>query len=217
MKIIYSCLFGKKEELLIQNEIYKDKNIRYLLFTDLKGLKSNFWEVVNIDKIALPDRRASRLPKIMPYKWLPLECKQSIYIDNSVLITSKLENYWDKLEEYDFLFFPHPSRENVKQEVAHLNNLKHYEGERMKNMILEYQKIGFDLNSKIGMGTILIRNHSKENLIKQQDIWIQQVLYGTERDQISLGYSLWRSNVKYEFLKDSIRTTLDFKWPVRLT
>jgi hypothetical protein len=172
---------------------------------------------VNVDKVALPDRRASRLPKIMPYKWLPLECQESIYIDNSVLITSNLERYWEKLKLYDFILFQHPSRENVIQEVNHLNKLGHYEGEKMLHMLLEYQKLGFNLNSKIGMGTILIRNHFKENLIKQQDIWIQQVLYGTERDQISLGYSLWKSNVKYEFLKDSIRTTLDFKWPVRLT
>jgi hypothetical protein len=215
MKVIYSCLFGTREKLLNQNQQFKDKQSKYMLFTDQKDLNSNFWDIVYLEKEALPDRRTSRLPKILPYRWLPEIFKQSIYIDNSVLITSNLTKYWELLDDCDFIMFPHPSRDNVIQEVNHLIKLQHYEHHKMREMISEYEKLGFDLNTKLGMGTILIRNHSTEIAKKQQDIWIQQVLYGSERDQISMGYSLWKSKLQYKFINNSIRSNVDFKWPTR--
>jgi len=215
MKVIYSCLFGTKEKLLNQNELLKDEQIKYLLFTDQNDVKSNFWDVVYLEKEALPDRRVSRLPKILPYRWLPEIFDQSLYLDNSVLITSNLRNYWELLDDYDFIMFPHPSRDNVIQEVNHLTKLQHYEYSKMHEMIIEYEKLGYNLNTKIGMGTILIRNHKTETSKKQQDIWMNQVLYGSERDQISMGYSLWKSKIKYKFINKSIRNNIDFKWPTR--
>ena len=215
MKVIYSCLFGTREKLLNQNVLLKDEQNKYLLFTDQNNLKSDFWEIVYVEKEALPDRRASRLPKISPYRWLPEIYDKSIYLDNSVLITSNLTNYWDLLDDCDFIMFPHPSRKNVIQEVDHLGLLQHYEYKKMREMITEYEKLGFNLNSKIGMGTILIRNHKTETSKMQQDLWLRQVLYGSERDQVSMGYSLWKSKIKYNFLNSSIRNNIDFKWPTR--
>ena len=214
LNIIYSCLFGEGLRLLDQDLAFKEKGCKYVLFTDQK-LKSNFWDIFYVEKRALPDRKASRLAKISATRWLPSDTNISIYIDNSVLIQGSILEFAKQRDSADFMMFKHPSRSNVLEEVSHLNKLNHPEAWIMFDMLERYQTLGFDLNSQLGMGGILVRNHANDLLRTQEDLWLEQLLFGCERDQISLGFSLWRSGIKFSFSDENIRENKFFKWPVR--
>src|SRR5690606_31785297 len=79
--IVYTCNFGNYES--VKEPLYIDSSVEYLLFTDNKNIRSKNWKIVVVEEKLEDPRRLSRLPKILPHKYLP-EHDISVYIDSSL-------------------------------------------------------------------------------------------------------------------------------------
>ena len=114
--IVYSVLVGDYEALKEPETL--DPAARYILFTDNPALTSEKWEVVVLDTKGLSPRRASRLPKLLPHRYLP-DHDISVYIDASLTITEAdiAAMVRDALQDCDIAGYAHFERDCVFDEI----------------------------------------------------------------------------------------------------
>ena len=90
MKAIYTVLIGNYEQLL---QAPKFEGWDAVCFTDNINRISNGWILRELPiNRELGSVRTSRLPRIMPYKYLP-EYDESIYIDASVALENSPDTW----------------------------------------------------------------------------------------------------------------------------
>ena len=78
-KVIYTALFGERGKIIEPKVLPEGWD--FVCFTDRHDLKSSAWDV-RIIEVRYPDnpRKSAKLPKILPYAYLP-EYEVSLWID----------------------------------------------------------------------------------------------------------------------------------------
>ncbi len=195
--IVYTCNFGDYES--VKEPLCIDPNAKYMLFTDNKNLTSENWQVVVIEEKLDDARRTSRLPKILPHKYLPPH-DISIYIDSS--LEFKVENVAvmaeQCLKDSPLALYEHYKRNCVYEEIDFVLNSKDRvvaTPEKCLLQIEKYKKIGYPKNNGLYENAFIIRRNNKE-VEELNELWWKEYLEGAERDQFVLMYALDRLGLK---------------------
>src|SRR5690242_20038091 len=100
---VFTSLLGNYEKLNDQ-PVASGSNIDFICFTDDRSLSSKTWKIVFIDPIFERDPvRSQRVIKLSPHDYCA-DYDASLYIDNSVILTAKPEDIFDRYQEHlDFL------------------------------------------------------------------------------------------------------------------
>lgn len=191
--IIYSSLFGNYEP--IREPLVEHKDIDYILFTDDRNLKSDHWRINLIEDSLQNSRRTSRLPKILPHKYLP-EHDISIYMDANVqILTNDIYQMIDQcLGSYDIAIPKHPRRDCLYQELKHCIKVQKEKQETADGIIDKYLKYGFPSNFGLYVNRFLIRRNT-DSIQQLDEMWWREYSSGSVRDQCSLMYCLWKTRV----------------------
>lgn len=193
--VVYTVLVGDYEPL--KEPAVKDPDCTYLLFTDNPNLKSDGWTVVPFDTLGLSPRRASRLPKLLPHRYLP-EHDVSVYFDASLTVVepniSAMVN--EALDGADIAAYPHYCRQCVFEEIEECLRLKKVDEHAIEPLRKRLIKEQYPLNWGLLENAILVRKASPVMRVVN-DLWFKEFLDGPERDQFSLMYVLWRAEVPY--------------------
>lgn len=195
--IVYTCNFGKYET--VKPLKFVDPRVNYILFTDESSLKVDGWTTVVIDSEIVNPRRKSRLPKILPHKYLPPH-DISIYLDSSLsLKESDILKLVDMCLGFsDIALYPHNERNCVYDEINYCMNIE--SARRVdKQICLGAIKKLLDINYPRGAGLFengfIIRRNNK--LINElNEIWWDEYMKGSERDQFVFMPCLWRLGIK---------------------
>lgn len=182
---IYTALTGNYDNV---NEIlYKEDGVDYLLFTNNRNLRSNTWQIVYIES-DLDNVLLSREIKMLPHKYLSEKYDASIYIDANAVIygeLSQLTNYLN--EQVSFAVSKHGERNTVKDEVeVIIQRFKSVDPLQARSQYNQYVKNGFKDDLGLAECTILVRNHNEHSLIEVMDAWWTEFQKGIRRDQVSL-------------------------------
>lgn len=190
---IYTALTGDYDDV---NEIlYKENAVDYLLFTNNRNLCSSTWQVVYVES-ELDNLLLSREIKMLPHKYLGEKYEASIYIDANAVVygeLSKVVNYLS--DKVSFAVSKHSERKSVKEEIDTIvqriynNNEPYVQYER-------YVKEGFDDNSGLAECGLLVRKHNDKALLKVMESWWKEFQNGIRRDQISILPVIQRLNFK---------------------
>ena len=90
--IIYTALIGQNEGLNRQ-PVFEKCKFRKICFTDDKELTSDDWEIRHVELILPSDNhRSQRNIKLRPHLLLK-EFRYSLYIDNTVVLIRKTEDF----------------------------------------------------------------------------------------------------------------------------
>lgn len=203
--IVYSCLAGDYEGLKEPEVV--DPSVRYILFTDNPDLKSDKWEVVPFDTLGLSPRRASRLPKLLPHRYLP-DHEISVYVDHSLtLIEPEIAVMAQSdLQGCDIAAYPHYKRDCVYDEIEKCLSLRKADVAQSKAFRKRLKKEAFPMHWGLLENAFLVRRNSP--LMQWiNELWFREYIYGPERDQFSLMYVLWRAEVPHAV----IRNATDFR------
>jgi hypothetical protein len=177
-----------------------DENVRYIMFTDNKIVKSDVWEINHIDFLddSITSRKKARYLKINPHKVLPNH-DISIWIDHC--FTPRFNNT-DKLLK-DMLFyklnseimiFKHSWRNCIYTEAVEVINQKLDDPSVVKSQMRKYLSENFPPN--LGLfetGFIVRNNNEKVNLFNET--WWSEVSEGSGRDQLSNVYAAWKTKL----------------------
>ena len=214
-RVVYTCLFGGYETLLDQ-PVAAETDIDFIAFTDDAALRSESWRVQLVDAAFPVDQnRSSRRPKILPHEYLP-EFDESLYIDNTVLLTAPPEQVFDALLPVDtsMALFAHSFRGPVREEfeavvrgrrdidIICAEQFEHYE--RLAPEVLESQTL---------WGGFMLRRHHDPALRAAMQTWWEHVLRYSRRDQLSLPYALSRSGLSPRVHDIDNRVSEYHVWP----
>jgi hypothetical protein len=198
--IVYSANIGGYDEFRIP--IIYDPNIRYILFTDNKYFKSDVWEVNHVDFVndKLDNRRKARYIKINPHIVLPNH-DISIWVDHC--FTPRFENVNSLINNIKFtnntniMIFNHSWRSCIYQESEEVLKKKLEKPDIVKNQMEKYKKEGFPFD--LGLfetGFIVRRNNDIVNNFN--NVWSNEVVNFSGRDQLSQMYSSWKTKVSVD-------------------
>lgn len=212
--VVYTCVTGNYEA--IQPLSVKSPNFDYVCYTD-QNVTSNFWEIRPIpEKVKKYDnKRKNRYIKLHPHEFFP-EYGLSVYIDGNVNIRGDLEKYLDmNCRENNISLFlgKHPTRNCIYEEAKVVVKTKKDTADNVDPQIERYKKEGFPKNFGLSQNCIMIRRHNDKKCIETMNMWWEEVLHGSYRDQLSLFYVLWKTgNKSYKILPKDIFKNTYFIW-----
>ncbi|CAN2223864.1 Protein of unknown function DUF616 [Candidatus Nanopelagicaceae bacterium] len=195
-RCIYTVLTGSNEELFEQ-DIITEEEVDFICFSD-RPRYSTTWDVrIFASEIPLDESRMSRIPKILPHKFL-FAYEESIYIDNSVKLTKDPYTYL-QTNDIELSVLEHSFRNSLKMEFIEVVILSLDELSRVSEQYLMYVSSGADLDDiKPLWGGIIYRRHNNEKVKRAMEIWWEHVLRYSRRDQLSLPIALMQTNLYFK-------------------
>lgn len=196
--VIYTCLVGNYDTL--KEPLYIDKEFDYICFTDNLSNKGSLgvWEYRKIENDINNPTRLSRFPKINPHLVLN-KYFISVYIDSNLLICGKeFYNIIKKLDDSGVLMacVLHPDRECVYDEIKECVKLgrdNYMPIWRCYNFLREN---GYPEKNGLFENNVIFRQHNNEVIKKISELWWDMYMQFSKRDQLTLGYVLWKINFK---------------------
>lgn len=210
-KVVYTCVTGNYEP--IRDPSFISNDFDYVLFTDHPELlKSNIWQIKKIPSEfdGYDNVRKQRLVKILAHKILP-EYDLSIYIDASVLVKGDLnELIKNVVDDKNCVFIPtHPERKCIYDEASVVIRIKKDASDKPKKQMEFYKKEGFPSKYGLTQTNIVIRKHMDADCIRLMELWAEQIKEYSHRDQLSLSYCEWKTNIR---VKQIDKNTCESKW-----
>lgn len=181
---IYTALTGDYDN--VQEVLYKEDGVDYILFTNNPNLKSKTWKVVLVDS-ELDNVLLSREIKMLPHKYLGTEYDASIYIDANAVIYGELSQLVNYLHDgKTFAVSRHRERSMVSEELDTLVAMNRISADVATNQYQQYISEGFVDNMPLLECGLLVRKHSDKKLQHLMALWFFEFANKIRRDQISL-------------------------------
>lgn len=189
---VYTVIFDNYD--LLQEVECCEKSIKYICFTDNKTLKSDTWEIHYVEREFDDPVLESRKYKILPH--LFIETEYSLYIDANIrLERSPLKFVNQYFISGNWLFVPHPDRDCIYQEMAVCVLWNRDSIKRLINQTRYYNEYGCPEHVGLFCGAIIARRHFEKEVIAFENQWWNHFMRYSRRDQISLGYLIWKNNI----------------------
>ncbi len=199
--IVYSALVGDYESLKEPEAI--DPSVRYILFTDNPNLRSEKWEVVSLDTLGLSPRRASRLPKLLPHRYLP-EHDISVYLDSSLTVIepniAKLTK--DALRDAEIAAYRHYERSCLYDEIIECVAKGKVSPFAAKEFSDRLRAEGFPDQLGLLENAFLVRRNTKQ-IRALNEAWHKEFSSGPGRDQFHLMYLLWKRGIPWRSIENA--------------
>ena len=196
---IYSSSYGNYDNIKQQPKI---QNVKYVFFTDNSHVTCPGWDVVvenNILSHYSPVLKAKYF-KLHPHILFP-ESDYTIWIDASIIIKNSdfVQIMLSYLTENGFAAYKHPKRFSIFEEHLRLVNDRNFQyKDIINNQINVYKKENFPINFGLWAGGILVRQNKNKNAEIINNLWWEEILKWSSRDQLSLPYVLWKNNLKID-------------------
>jgi hypothetical protein len=154
-------------------------------------------------RTGLPSRLAAKIPKFRPDMFT--SCETSVWID----ATFQSDSGWlfrasmSALETSDLVFFKHPERNTVFDEIIVSKSMEKYKGFPLDRQLEHYKSLGFADDFGLLACTVIARRHTLE-VEDLGNAWLAENLRWSIQDQVSLPYLLWRKNVPYATFEEKL-------------
>lgn len=195
-KVIYTCITGNYDTLLEPKE--KIQDFDYICFSDTP-FKSNIWKVLPIpeDLKKYNTVKQQRLIKILPHKYLS-NYDESIWIDANIRIDGNIDDFYCTVTAIDnnknIFFKKHPERNCIYKEFDACKLLKNINKTDLDVLKQRYINEGMPHNLGLFETNVIIRRHNQPDCIKLMNLWAEELIENSHRDQLSLTYCLWKLN-----------------------
>lgn len=194
MKIaVYTAIFGNFDVLKKQPE--QDIDCDFFCFTDCDITDSD-WNVVTTDFSGDTPRFRAKFPKTKPHIVLP-DYDITYWIDGSVQLkdSSSVRLLIERMGCNDNLFFVHPDRNCIYDELEVSMKMDKYKGHGLREQVKRYEDEGYPRHNGLMACTTILRKNSKNNRV-MGNLWYDEMSDDLIQDQLSLPYVVWKNNLK---------------------
>ena len=213
-RVVYTCLFGHSE--LFNDFEYERNGIDFVCFTDDPELRSDFWKIELLPRRVLDPARAAKKIKALPHIYLA-QYDWSLYIDNTVRLKVEPNRLFDEFlapAKSPMVCFRHFERDCIYDEANVVLSLDLDIPERVRPQMALYRYLGYPARNGLAKTTLLLRQHHNPALQRVMNIWHEQVLCHSKRDQLSLLPSCWFEDFDLEYLPVKFDAYELLDWPV---
>jgi len=213
--VVYTCLFGDYSAL--GDPFPKGcSGFRRICFTDDPNLQSDCWEIITLEGTALGPRIESRLPKLLPHRYLG-EFELSLYCDLRIRFkVSPLELVRvEPLINSPLKCFSHPERDCIYEEGEVLIEKGICSEIDVRRQMDSYRRQGYPEHNGLIAGTILLRRHNDPRLVEFAELWFSHLLHYCHRDQLSFNPISWLKGFEYDTLQGGLMDNPYLAWVPR--
>lgn len=208
---VYTVIVGPYDGLLPQPPA---KNIDYLCFTDQK-FKSKTWKIIPIEVENNDPVRTARKHKILAHTILD-EYQYSVFVDGNYLIKKDLSPLVeDVFSNAPMGIFDHNQCSDARncvyeehQAIVRLHSLRMKfkdDPTDMQRQMDAYRGEGYPKQNGLIFSAALIRQHHHPDVIKTMEIWYEQILKYSKRDQLSFNYAAWKADFHPYYINGDLR------------
>jgi len=198
--VILTSLFGLNTKLKDPSVNFDD--VDYIAFVDKKH-DCSVWEQRDALNFTLDNRfngrRNAKIYKVLPQMFLP-EYDYWFWVDSTheVIMHPKeiIEKY---LGDSEIGLWKHTDRNCAYKEANIINQLNYDHKELVDNQIQYYKSIGYPENNNLYELPVSIRKNT-DNIKVLNLRWWEQICRFSSRDQISMPFVLWKTNITPKLL-----------------
>lgn len=194
-KAIYTCISGNYDTLREPTHITDGWD--YICFTD-QQIKSSVWQIKQIPEELnyLSQIKRQRIIKILSERYLP-EYDIVIWADANCIIKGNLDEFLlFSVKENNIAFKQHPSRNCIYDEFNACINYKKETTQNCNKLKERYLSEGFPKQFGLFETNVYIKKNKDEQVSKLMQMWADELIANSHRDQISLNYCIWKLNMK---------------------
>jgi GT2 family glycosyltransferase len=209
--VVYTAITGARDTL--KDPLFVPPGWRFVCFTDSPGMRSNIWDVRPV-RWTSPDgdpRRTARWHKINAHLLFP-EDEVSIWADASVQATGDWRQLLWYLGSFGLATYEHYMRDCAYSEAAECIRLGLDDPMLIMPQVERYRELGYPEHNGLFETSILLRRHTEPRMIKFAELWWDEIMRGSKRDQISANYAAWRLNLRFGIVRDVLRSS---QWLLR--
>jgi len=192
---VYTALFTDDPDYLYGDIIPYDHDkvgIDYICFTNSPYLKSDFWEIRQME-VWRNGRWTARKCKTSPEELLP-EYDAWLWMDNEIYFTYEPHSLFEAhLGEYDLAVHKHCDRNCIYQEIQAATRRQPQRDpiEKLVGQSQAYKEENYPKNIGLYENGILYRKNN-EQIRSFNKLWFEETAKWNTEDQVSMMYSLWR-------------------------
>jgi len=198
--VIYTCILNNYDTPLNVLD-FQRPNVDFICFTDNLKQQYTGWEYRQVSTFIEEGKykypKTSRFIKLKPHVFFN-DYDINVYIDGNkeIIDFDKLIHLCQILYNSDanIILSHHWGRTNVIDEANECIRLKRDDSKVLKAQVRSYIKEGFKDDMGLYMGSIQIRKFN-ENMEHFMNAWWKEVADGSYRDQVSLPYVIWKTNM----------------------
>ncbi|NIS81932.1 MAG: DUF616 domain-containing protein [Anaerolineales bacterium] len=142
----------------------------------------------------LSARRESRRFKILSDWYFP-DAEYTLYHDGNIRLKKLFPFDW--LRDHDIAVCPHPDTDNAYEEAVRCLKWGKGNQELIKAQIMRYKAEGFPEHVGAVGCSVILRRHT-EAVARFNQVWWEEILRGSARDQISFNYVSWKLDIGYD-------------------
>ena len=197
-KVIYTTIVGGYDDLIEQPQY---PGWDFICFCDKKSLGwktaigLSGWKIIPFSNPGIDGTRFSRLPKLLPHRFLQA-FEYSVYIDGNARLKANPDELLEALEWPDFCAAYHPFRDNVYDEFTECSALGMDDPKIFEQQKQSYLDAGLPDPSQLFENNFLLRRHNL-NIVKTiHEEWWEELNTQSKRDQLSLPFVCWKNKYK---------------------
>lgn len=203
---VYTCIIGEYDSL--KPVLFKDPRIDYICFVDIERqcYQNLGWKIrkIDFDFDAPAGAFAQRRIKILPHLFLS-EYDISVWVDGTFQIVgdvySMIDNIISRNSQKVCFMRKHPERDCIYQEAEAVKKFNKADPTIIDQQISAYRKDKFPEHFGLSETGIIIRKHNDPDCKELMNMWFDELLKYTYRDQMCFYYCIWKLNfVKFEWL-----------------
>ena len=207
--ILYTSITGQYDSI---PQILPEQGVQYWLFTDDPSLHVPlFWnKAVLPNPHGLSTRRLSRIPKLQPHVFLPRHAV-SVYIDANITQRRPIRQFaLECIRDFPFAAHAHPNTNCLYAEADKCIQLCLDDEEIIRSQMNRYRTNGFPKEFGLTENGFLVRRNIRE-VNRFNDMWSEEYSAGSQRDQLSMMYSLWHTGLGIYIIQQNSRINPYYK------
>lgn len=203
--VVYTAFTGDYDSL--KEPDFVDDNTRYVCFTQNPDLKSDTWEIIQMEDSTLDDNRIAKQYKVFPNKYFP-DNKYSFWLDGSFKIVGSIREYVYKYINSPMLTVVHPERDCIFDEALSSIQFPRYSNYTILKQVEKYRNEGMPNHYGLPVLGAIFRQHNDPVIVDLMNQWWEEIINYTNQDQLSFTYLMWKNNfhpsvgVEYYWIND---------------
>lgn len=213
-RVVYTALIGEYESLNDQ-PIASDTDVDFVCFTDSETLRSDVWQIRLVEpRFPLDTVRSARYLKVRGTELLP-EYDESLWIDNTVLLTADPALILDSwLAEHDLAMPLHSLRRTVIAEFDAVATHGYDDSARVYEQLIHYAQLDEPTLHVTPYWTALVARRHTPEVVDAMRLWYDHILRYSRRDQLSVNVTLAAAGIAVNALTLDNAESDVHRWPV---
>ena len=192
---VYTCITGDYDELH-EVEIV-ESNIDYVCFTNNDKIKSRTWKIIHIENDGLDNHKLARKIKILGHDYINKNYDISVWIDADIVFRKKIYDFIKTyLHTNPIAFFKHFSRDCAYDEAKECLKRRKETKENLLKTVAFLKNENYPEKNGLYETTVFIKKHNDNKIKKAMNTWFKMIQEYSKRDQLSVGYAMWKNNIR---------------------